>query len=920
MLKSGFTPRRLIACGSLRTGSGLSRLWRVLVLLVVALVPFSARADFTVYVTDVDGNFLMTVNSAGVDSVLSSSFNDPQGVVSDASGNLYVANYGNGTVSLVTSAGVVSTYASGFNNPSGLAFDKNDNLYVTNTGNGTVSKVTPGKVITTFASGFSFQVYRGTTLDAQGLAFDGNGNLYVANSGNGTISEVTPAGVVSTFASGFSVPTGLAFDGDGNLYVASYNSGTVSVVTPAGGVSIFASGFSLPTGLAFDGSGNLYVANFNGGEVIVVTGNGIASSFNGGQQNSTAIAIVSTPAAPTVTRQPLSPTVAVSENTTFTVGVSGAPGSNIFKWQRLPAGSSTWVNLTDGGSYAGSATPTLTVSNAVFVMTGDQFRCVVTNTIGPVTTNPAILSVVAVDITAEPQNQVVIGSHTANFSVQVSGANLDYKWQDSTDGGTTWTELADNGTYSGVTTPLLTVSNPSSAQSGYEYECVITNSSGSATSNAANLTVQPYFMYVTTTGGSSVQVLAPNGAASTVGSGLNNEQDLTFDQNGNLYVVNGGNSTVSKITPAGVVSTYASGFDQPQGLIFDANGNLYVANGGNGTISKITPAGVVSAFASGFNNPQSFALDGNGNLYVADWNNKVWVITPAGVVSTFASGFNEPSDLAFDGSNNLYVANSSNGTIAKVTPAGVVSIFVSKFMAGNVNPTSMAFDGNGNLYVAGDGLIYEITPTGAVSIFDSKSLGSNSYLTIVSAPALATITAQPQAQTVVPGASANFAVGVSGVPGGNSFQWQRLPAGSATWVNLTDGVSYSGSAGPTLTVNAATYGMSGDQFQCVITNPVGPVTTQPVPLTVFVVPVTQPQNKAVITGYTTTINVGANGADIGFQWQDSIDGGVTWTALTDNSTYQGSSTPTLIINNATLGMSTNVLSPTWLVPPLLIQP
>jgi hypothetical protein len=49
-------------------------------------------------------------------------------------------------------------------------------------------------------------------------------------------------------------------------------------------------------------------------------------------------------------------------------------------------------------------------------------------------------------------------------------------------------------------------------------------------------------------------------------------------------------------------------------------------------------------------------------------------------VSSFATGFSRPHGLAFDGSGNLYVANAGDGTVSMVTPAGVVTTFVSTGM------------------------------------------------------------------------------------------------------------------------------------------------------------------------------------------------------------------------------------------------
>ena len=50
-------------------------------------------------------------------------------------------------------------------------------------------------------------------------------------------------------------------------------------------------------------------------------------------------------------------------------------------WQRLPAGSSTWVNLSDGTGFTGTTTANLFGRSGSF-QSGDQFRVVVTNSSG----------------------------------------------------------------------------------------------------------------------------------------------------------------------------------------------------------------------------------------------------------------------------------------------------------------------------------------------------------------------------------------------------------------------------------------------------------------------------------------------------------------------------------------------------------
>ena len=144
-------------------------------------------------------------------------------------------------------------------------------------------------------------------------------------------------------------------------------------------------------------------------------------------------------------------------------------------------------------------------------------------------------------------------------------------------------------------------------------------------------------------------------------------------------------------------------------------------------ILKFTSGGASSVFANvpnGLNTPGSFAFDSAGNLFVGNINTSaIQKITPAGVISTFVTtGAGQPFGIAFDAAGNLYAALNNLNTIAQFTPGGVSSVFAS----GLNNPLTVAFDSAGNLYTNdGANTIERFTPGGFGSVVVSGT-GVNS--------------------------------------------------------------------------------------------------------------------------------------------------------------------------------------------------
>ena len=79
--------------------------------------------------------------------------------------------------------------------------------------------------------------------------------------------------------------------------------------------------------------------------------------------------------------------------------------------------------------------------------------------------------------------------------------------------------------------------------------------------------------------------------------------------------------------------------------------------------------------------------------------------------------------------------------------------------------------------------------------------------------------------------AATFYVVATGQPS-PSFRWQHQATRTASWVDLADGTTFSGTGTYAVQVHGTTLAMNGDQFRCFITNAAGSITSQTDTLTV----------------------------------------------------------------------------------------
>ncbi len=195
----------------------------------------------------------------------------------------------------------------------------------------------------------------------------------------------------------------------------------------------------------------------------------------------TATVTVSAPTQPQVTGQPVDRTALVGGTATFTAAASGLPVPSV-QWQVSTNGGAGYTNIS------GATTTALTLTSLTLAQSGNRYRAVFTNTAGTATTSATTLTVattaVAPQITTQPASHAVTPGATVALTAAASGAPTPaVQWQLSTNGGSSYTAIPE------ANSTTLTLTGVGTNQNDNRYRAVFTNAAGSATTNAATLTV-----------------------------------------------------------------------------------------------------------------------------------------------------------------------------------------------------------------------------------------------------------------------------------------------------------------------------------------------------------------------------------------------------------------------------------------------
>ena len=300
-------------------------------------------------------------------------------------------------------------------------------------------------------------------------------NVLGADSGSYTLVASNFAGVATTMVATLTVIDPIILAEPSSLTNEAGTTATfaVSAYGTAPGYQWYYNGTNIPGATATNYS-ITNVADANQGSYTVIVSNAYGVVTSAPPATLTVIDPI------LITAEPSNQTVGAGTNASFSVGVTGT--APIFQWYKGA------TPLTDNGHITGSQTSNLMVMSAVDGDAGG-YSVVISNLVTSATsTPPATLTVIDPPvIMLQPIGMTNAAGTTATFVVSNLGSPSTYEWYlNSTNA------LADGGQISGVTTPVLTISNLLAANDG-SYSVKVQNLARTVTSSNALLVVlDPY--------------------------------------------------------------------------------------------------------------------------------------------------------------------------------------------------------------------------------------------------------------------------------------------------------------------------------------------------------------------------------------------------------------------------------------------
>jgi hypothetical protein len=548
-------------------------------------------------------------------------------------------------------------------------------------------------------------------------------------------------------------------------------------------------------------------------------------------------------------------------------------------------------------------------------------------------------------IATQPTDATVCPAGNATFSI--AGTGTAFQWQESTNGGTTWTNIPNGGIYSGATTISLTLTGVTAIMNNYKYRCVVTGTCVPLTVNSnavtlflntpVNITSQPVASVICANTNTLFSVSA-TGTALTYQWQVSTNGGVSFTNvvNGAPYS-NATTSTLNIIAAPATLNTYqyrcvVSGSCTP---VNSAAVVLTV----NAPPTVVTPPASTSICAG---NVVSFTIGASGGGLTYQWQ----LSTDNGVTFNNIAGATNAtySFTALLTQNNYQYRCIVNGTCAPNATSAAAVLSVGSTLVINSQPAGTIICAGSNaaytVNVSGtvtyqwqestdggvtynnitNGGIYSNATTATLNLTGIPATANNNLyrcaisgscptinsngalLTVNTAP---TITTQPAASiTICAGQNTSFTSTATGTA--VTYQWQLSTDGGVTYNNIINSGVYSNATTATLNITAATAAMNNYKYRCVASGTCSPAANSNAATLTVNTPVsvsTNPVGTTVCENSNASFSVIAAGTSPAYQWQVSTNGGVTFTNVTNGGVYSGATTQTL--NLAGVGFNLN---------------
>lgn len=265
-------------------------------------------------------------------------------------------------------------------------------------------------------------------------------------------------------------------------------------------------------------------------------------------------------------------------------------------------------------------------------------------------------------IDTPPTNQSVTAGNTATFTVAASGENLSYQWQQSTDNGQSWTDI------SGANAATYTTAATTTSMNGYQYRCVVSNSAGSVTSNAATLTVEKKTVPVTgVTLNPTLLSLFTGGSetlTATVEPSNATNQNVTWQSdNANVATVEGGKVTAKAAGTATITVTTEDGCKTATcivtvtvpvtGVKLNKETLELFTDGSETLTATVQPSDATNQNVTWSSDKPEVATVDNGKVTAVGAGEATITATAGGITATCVVHVRKPATVEASGSTNL---------------------------------------------------------------------------------------------------------------------------------------------------------------------------------------------------------------------------------------------------------------------------